>query len=223
VKGEFQAAAGMGTLLCIGAHADDLEIGIGGTVLQLVARQAVKRIEWVVLSATGERKDEARRSAARFLQGCPESRLFVERFRDGFFPFDGAALKEYMEALKQQVDPDVVFTHRRDDRHQDHRTVSDLTWNSFRDHTILEYEIPKYDGDLGRPNLYVPLSDSDRRTKVDYLMESFASQRTRVWFTRETFDALMRLRGMECNAPSGYAEAVHAHKLVWTIGGEHGA
>jgi len=205
-------------MLCLGAHADDIEIGAGATVARLAATHPGMRVVWVVFSAHGPRADEARASARRFLGGEVVAEVRVERFRDGFFPYDGARLKEYFERLKAEVDPDLVFTHRLADRHQDHRTVSELTWNTWRDHVVLEYEIPKVEGDLGQPNLYVPLSDRERSDKVERLWDAFESQRTRRWFRPETFNALMRIRGLECNAESGYAEAFHAHKMAWSIG-----
>jgi LmbE family N-acetylglucosaminyl deacetylase len=202
-------------VLCLGAHSDDIEIGCGGTVLALIAQVPCVEVAWVVLSGTGPRAEEARRSAALFLHGALKANVAVRDFRDGFFPYEGGRLKEYFEELKGAPGPDVIFTHHRADRHQDHRLVSDLTWNTFRDHLILEYEIPKYDGDLGRPNCYVPLDDAHCRTKVRHLLDAFPSQRDRRWFTEETFRALLRLRGVECASPTGYAEAFHAHK--WTL------
>jgi len=201
------------TVLCIGAHSDDLEIGCAGTLLRLLAERPRVSVHWVVLSANAARAREARRSAARLLRGARASHLRIESFRDGFLPYEGAAVKEVFEDLKPIV-PDLVFTHWRHDDHQDHRLISQLTWNTFRDHTVLEYEIPKYDGDLGHPNVFVPLPPAVRRRKLRLLMSGFASQRNKRWFTEATFDALMKLRGIECAAPEGYAEAFHARKLV---------
>jgi LmbE family N-acetylglucosaminyl deacetylase len=202
------------TILCLGAHSDDIEIGCGGTLLRLLAERRRVRVHWVVLSASPPRAREARRSAARVLRGAAAAHIRVEGFRDGFLPYEGAAVKEVFEALKTTVAPDLVFSHWRDDVHQDHRLVAELTWNTFRDHTILEYEIPKYDGDLGRPNLFVPLPAGIRRRKVRLLMSAFPSQRRKRWFSAATFDALMRLRGIECAAAEGYAEAFHVRKAV---------
>ena len=202
------------TVLCLGAHCDDIEIGCGGTLLRLARACPELRVHWVVFSSTPERGREARAAADRFLEGVAHADVRLEDFRNGYFPFVGAEIKDYFERLKDECQPDLVLTHYRHDRHQDHRTLSDLAWNSFRDHLVLEYEIPKYDGDMGQPNLFVPLTDAERTRKNDILMECFASQRGRPWFARETFDGLMRLRGMECNAPGGYAEAFHARKLV---------
>jgi LmbE family N-acetylglucosaminyl deacetylase len=204
-------------VLLLGAHADDIEIGCGGTILSWLAAGVPLDVTWVVFSATGERAEEARRSAAAFLRGAPSTRVEVHGFRDGFFPYE-AGVKEAFEALKARVDPDVVFTHHRHDRHQDHRTVSDLTWNTFRAHAILEYEIPKYDGDLGAPNVFVPLVRELCEAKVRLLVEHFPSQAMRPWFAPETFFALARLRGVEAGAPTGLAEAFYARKLTLALG-----
>lgn len=200
-------------VLCLGAHADDIEIGCGGTVLHLVAARPQALFHWVVFSAAAEREREARRSASLFLSSPCRHHVVVKQFRDGFFPYVGAEIKEYFEELKQQVSPDVIFTHYRGDRHQDHRVVSDLTWNTFRDHLILEYEIPKYDGDLGSPNCFVPLDEAVCRMKTEYLVATFKSQLGKRWFSAETFHGLSRIRGIEGGAPTGYAEAFYAHKL----------
>jgi LmbE family N-acetylglucosaminyl deacetylase len=211
-------------VLCLGAHSDDIEIGCGGTVLRLAASVPGAEFTWIVLSGAGARAHEARRGAALFLRAAACSRVVVKDFRDGFFPYVGASIKEYFEQLKLEPAPDVIFTHYRGDRHQDHRLVSELTWSTFRDHLILEYEIPKYDGDLGAPNCYVPLDDATCREKTSHLLDVFATQRERPWFTEETFRGLMRLRGVECGAPAGYAEAFYAHKLVLGAGrGDRGA
>jgi LmbE family N-acetylglucosaminyl deacetylase len=201
-------------VLAIGAHADDIEIGCGGTLLRLVAEHPKLSVDWVVLSGLGERAGEAADSAAAFLQGAAETRVTVERFRDGFFPYLGGAVKEFFEQLKSRVAPDLVLTHRLEDRHQDHRLVAELTWNTFRDHLVLEYEIPKYEGDLGQPNLFVPLAPDLCERKVELLRKCFPSQAGRAWFGDDTFMALLRLRGVESGAPSRYAEAFHARKLV---------
>jgi LmbE family N-acetylglucosaminyl deacetylase len=202
------------TLLCLGAHCDDIEIGCGGTVLSLLEQAPETTVWWIVLSSDERRAEEARRAAACFLEGAGERHVHVKAFRNGYFPFVGDEIKDYVETLKRDVAPDLVLTHYRHDRHQDHRLVSDLTWNTFRDHLILEYEIPKYDGDIGQPNTFVPVTEDQRDAKVHYIMDCFESQRGRQWFTPETLHALMRLRGIECNAPSGYAEAFHARKVT---------
>src|SRR5580658_9319757 len=182
------------TVLCLGAHSDDIEIGCGGTILKLKAQFQRLRVHWVVLSASGTRRDEAARAAELFTAGS-EKKIVLKEFRDGFLPFSGGAVKEFFEELKGQLQPDLIFSHWSGDAHQDHRIVSDLTWNTFRDHLILEYEIPKYDGDMGRPNMFVPLDASLYQQKVDFLFQAFESQRSKRWFERETFLSLMRLRG----------------------------
>jgi LmbE family N-acetylglucosaminyl deacetylase len=202
--------------LCLGAHSDDIEIGCSGALMTLMASRPVD-VAWIVLSATGVRADEARASAGALLDGAAGARIDIHAFRDGFFPYIGAEIKETFEALKSSVSPDIVFTHCRNDLHQDHRLVSELTWNTFRDHLILEYEIPKYDGDLGRPNVFVPLAPEVCDRKIDNLMTRFASQQGKRWFRRDLFVGLLRLRGMEANAPSGFAEAFYARKVV--VGG----
>jgi LmbE family N-acetylglucosaminyl deacetylase len=200
-------------VLCLGCHSDDIEIGCGGTVLRLAEQYPRCEFHWVVFSATGVREAEAQRAAELFagprLRG-PQ----LKKFRDGFMPFVGAEVKAVFEKLKA-ISPDLVLTHNRKDAHQDHRLIAELSWNTFRDHLILEYEIPKYDGDLGQPGVFVPLTDDICKRKVGYLMEAFQSQRPKRWFEENTFLSLMRLRGMECNAPSGYAEAFYCRKMVF--------
>ena len=202
------------SVLCLGAHCDDIEIGAGATILKLVAAQPALRVHWVVFSSTDERAAEARASAGDFLAGAAAADVQIQTFSDRFFPAEGQAIKQCFEELKARVTPDLVLTHYRDDRHQDHRLISDLTWNTFRDHLVLEYEIPKYDGDLGQPNCFVPVDDQQRAFKVDALLRRYASQRPKEWFTAETFNALMRIRGVECRSRTGYAEAFHARKIV---------
>jgi LmbE family N-acetylglucosaminyl deacetylase len=201
-------------LLCIGAHSDDLEIGCAGTVLTWLGAHPAVEITWVVLSAGAERGEEARRSAKRLLKGAARSRFMLGEFRDGFFPAQYAEVKEFFERLKSNADPDVILTHHLRDRHQDHRLAAELTWNTWRDHLILEYEIPKFEGDLGQPNTYVPVSARMARRKIMHLEQHFASQRSRSWFREENFLALMRVRGVECRSGSGFAEAFHAQKMV---------
>lgn len=200
-------------VLCIGCHSDDIEIGCGGTLLRLAEQYGACQFHWAVLSAIGVREDEARRGASLFAGPRLKSSLF-KSFQDGFMPFDGAKVKAVFEEELKQLSPDIVFTHNRNDAHQDHRLISELTWNTFRDHFILEYEIPKYDGDSGQPSVFVPLKREMCENKVRYIIDVFASQHTKRWFEESTFMALMRLRGMECNAPSGYAEAFYCRKLV---------
>jgi LmbE family N-acetylglucosaminyl deacetylase len=204
-------------LVCFGAHSDDIEIGCGGLILQLLRHHRSVDVDWVVLSAEGRREEEARRSAALFLRGARHRRVMISKFRDGFFPHEGAAIKEIFEHLKAGPSPDIVLTHYRSDRHQDHRVLSDLAWNTFRDHLVLEYEIPKYDGDLGVPNCFMPLDRKTSRQKVKLLQKAFGTQRSKHWFHDETFLGLMRLRGMECRAPHGYAEAFYARKVVLNL------
>jgi LmbE family N-acetylglucosaminyl deacetylase len=202
------------SVLCLGAHSDDIEIGAGAMLLSMLERGILLDVYWCVLSGTDEREREATVSANDFLSGAESSRIEVLSFDDGFFPEQGRAIKSWFEDLKARVDPDLILTHRGDDAHQDHRQVSRLTWNTFRDHCILEYEIPKWDGDIGQPNLYVPVSASALKRKVDLLMSHFGSQRSKQWFDAETFMGLARLRGMECRAPERYAEAFFGRKLV---------
>ena len=201
------------TVLCFGAHSDDIEIGCGGTLLYFKRAFPRLRFHWVVLSAPGTRGSEATKAAELFASGS-EKEIVLREFRDGFLPYGACEVKEFFEEMKGQVNPDLIFTHWQGDAHQDHRLLSDLTWNTFRNHLILEYEVPKYDGDMGRPNLFVPLDAPLYENKVNYLFEAFVSQRAKPWFDRETFLGLMRIRGMECNAPSGYAEAFHCRKVV---------
>ena len=201
-------------ILCLGAHSDDIEIGCGGTLLQMQCDGIRINVTWVVFSASGKRADEARVAAGLFTADCG-AEVILHEFRDGFLSYSGTQVKEYFEELKQKVQPDLIFTHWKDDAHQDHRLVSSVTWNTFRNHLILEYEIPKYDGDIGRPNVFVPLEAESYRGKVDHLFQAFESQRSKAWFDREMFTGLMRIRGMESNSPSGYAEAFHSRKLIF--------
>ncbi len=198
-------------LLFLGAHSDDIEIGCGGTVLSLSKASSSLDILWVVFSAKGKRRQEARSSAQCFLGSAEQSKVVIKSFRESYFPGEYARIKEFVETLKAFT-PDAIFTHFRDDRHQDHRVLSDLTWNTFRNHLIFEYEIPKYDGDLGQPNVFVPLEPELARAKARTLCEEFQSQGQRHWFSTETFLGLMRLRGIEC--ASQFAEGFHCRKIV---------
>lgn len=200
-------------VLCLGAHSDDIEIGCGGTVLKLVREHKTIEFDWVVLSAIGKRKKEATDSAGAFLTGAARRTVVVKAFRDGYFPYDGGEIKDYFEALKCEVEPDLIFTHHRFDLHQDHRLISELTWNTFRDHVILEYEIPKYDGDLVTPNVFVDLDEAVARQKIRNILKYFTSQSQNRWFTEDAFRAILRLRGIESNSPTGYAEGFHGRKL----------
>lgn len=201
-------------ILCLGAHSDDIEIGCGGTILRLAEEYPACAFHWVVLSAIGVREAEAQHAAALFAGPTRLRGPLFKSFQDGFMPFVGAEVKAVFEDLKQTISPDLIFTPNRKDGHQDHRLIAELTWNTFRDHLILEYEIPKYDGDLGQPSVFVPLKAEICQDKVRYIMETFHSQHTKRWFQDTTFFSLLRLRGMECNAPSGYAEAFYCRKLV---------
>ena len=207
------------SVLAIGAHSDDIEIGCGGTVLSLARSWPETRVHWLVLAAHGDRIDEARASAEAFLAGLREPTVEILSRRDGYMPYEASEVKDTFEALKARIGPDLVLTHTRDDLHQDHRLVCDLTWNTFRDHLVLEYEIPKYDGDLGRPNTYVALDDDVVARKLELLDAHFGSQRSKDWFDDGVFRGLMRLRGMECRSPSGYAEAFTVRKLSIRVGG----
>jgi LmbE family N-acetylglucosaminyl deacetylase len=201
------------SVLCLGAHSDDIEIGAGGTILNWIEQGVRLDVHWCVLSAVGPRAAEAEASASAFLDGAAAARIEIGQFRDGFFPYQGADIKEWMEDLKCRTSPDIIFTHRRNDAHQDHREVSQLTWNCFRNHLILEYEIPKWDGDLGRPNLYCELTESALNRKIELLLTAFSSQRSKDWFNGDSFRALAQLRGIECRASHGYAEAFVARKI----------
>jgi LmbE family N-acetylglucosaminyl deacetylase len=203
------------TILCLGAHADDIEIGCGGTLLRLLAESPTIEVCWVVFGAAGERAREAEFSAGLFLAKAAARRVIVRSFRDSFFPYEGPAIKEALHEIARDVQPDLVFTHRLEDRHQDHRLLAELTWNALRNHVILEYEIPKYEGDLGHPNLYVPLDEATCRAKIETTHRTFATQHSKPWFTPDSLWGLLRLRGLECNSPSRYAEAFTCRKLVW--------
>lgn len=200
-------------ILCLGAHSDDIEIGCGGTMLTLASRMEVE-VYWVVFSADRIRQREAKESANLFLQQAKGKTVVVKNFKMSFFPFVGDQIKRYFEELKQKCSPDLILTHYRHDLHQDHQIISNLTWNSFRNHLILEYEIPKYDGDLGTPNFFVPLSETIRKKKIEYILNSFKTQAEKHWFTESTFSSILRLRGIESNAPGGYAEAFYSRKIV---------
>jgi len=202
-------------VLCVGAHSDDIEIGCGGAILSIAKQYPGALFHWVVFSAIGVRETEARAAASAFVASAALQEPLFKTFRDGFLPYSGAEVKDVFEGLKQSVDPDLIFTTSRDDAHQDHRLVGELTWNTFRDHMILEYEIPKYDGDLGRPGVFWRLDTDVASRKVRSIMDNFRSQHTKRWFEESTFLSLMRLRGMECNSPSGYAEAFYARKVAF--------
>jgi LmbE family N-acetylglucosaminyl deacetylase len=202
------------SILCIGAHSDDIEIGVGGTIIDWIATGLVLDVHWCVLSAAGMRGEEAKASARAFLEGASSVTLHLAEFRDSYFPYEGSAIKEWMAEMSKQINPDVIFTHRSTDAHQDHREISQITSNLFRDHLILEYEIPKWDGDLERSNIYMPLTENAMERKIELLLNHFGSQRSKDWFDGETFRGLARLRGLECRAPGRYAEAFSVKKLT---------
>jgi len=206
------------SILCLGAHSDDLEIGCGGTLLEILARRPGIDVHWVVFSTSGRRAQEASASAERFLALAGRQRVMLLDYRDTFFPAAYESIKEYFEQIKCDIAPDFVFTHRREDMHQDHRVIAELTWCAFRDHVIMEYEIPKFEGDLGTPNVFVPIEEAICRRKIDTIMECFSSQHPKQWFSADTYWALLRLRGVECNSATRFAEAFHCRKLRvnWT-------
>lgn len=200
-------------ILALGAHCDDIDIGCGGSTLSLLERYRAD-VTWVVFGSSPAREREFRASAARFLRGAASTRLIVHKYRDGFFPAQYAAIKESFEALKAEPAPDLVFTHHRADLHQDHRVIAELTWNTFRDHLILAYEIPKYEGDLTTPSTYVSLTPRQVEQKIKILWKSYPTQHAKRWFTADTFRGLMRLRGIESAGDSGWAEGFHAAKML---------
>lgn len=200
-------------ILCLGAHCDDIEIGVGGTLLKLFQEYNIEHVTWLVFASNEIRKTEAIKSAEQFLSNAPNKKIIVNSYRDGFLPFQGAEIKEYFEEIKKEITPDIIFTHYRNDRHQDHRLISDLTWNTWRSELILEYEVPKYDGDLGTPNFYVALDEECIKKRNNILLDTFKSQSTKHWFDDATFSALPRLRGMEC--ATNYAEAFYVRKIIF--------
>jgi LmbE family N-acetylglucosaminyl deacetylase len=201
-------------ILCLGAHSDDIEIGCGGTVLKMLSEYNNIDIHWVVFSADKKRSAEAQKSAKLFLANAGQKKIVVKNFRESFFPYVGVEIKDYFEKLKPEVAPDIIFTPYRNDLHQDHRLISELTWNTFRNQLIIEYEIIKYDGDLGIPNFFVHLDEAICQKKVDIIMQSFKSQKSRDWFTEDAFSSILRIRGIESKAPDKYAEAFYCRKLV---------
>lgn len=208
------AGEGARRVLCLGAHADDIEIGCGGTILRLCAERRDLEVHWVVFSSSAARAAEAHASAVAFLEGV-RSTVVVRDHKDGYLPWAGAAIKEELEALKKELAPDLIFTHQRHDLHQDHRLVSELTWNTWRNHFILEYEIPKFDGDFGSPNFFSPLPTATLERKISLVVRHFASQAGKQWFTPDLFRAVARIRGMECAAPEALAEAFYCRKAVF--------
>ncbi len=200
-------------VLCLGAHCDDIEIGCAGTLMTIQERFQAATFEWVVFTTEDQREQESRKAAAAIHRGHAPAKVEILNFRTSYLPYQGTEIKDHFELIKQRIQPQVILTHCLEDRHQDHRLIAELTWNTFRNHLVLQYEIPKYEGDLGHPNLFVPLSDSIVARKLDMLISCFPSQESRAWFSRDLFQAHLRLRGMECNAPSGHAEAFHARKI----------
>jgi LmbE family N-acetylglucosaminyl deacetylase len=212
--GLCDAKSGIRNVLCLGAHCDDIEIGCGGTILRLIKENRRLNFYWVVFSSNPSRKREALAAARLFLGPAVRSRIVIRSFRDSFFPYEGKAIKEFLESIRKRFQPDLIFSHFRHDLHQDHRVVSELTWNAFRNHLILEYEIPKYDGDLGSPNFFVDLDEAVCERKIRNIMASFRSQSGKQWFTDDTFRALLRIRGVESNAEGKYAEGFYCRKAV---------
>ena len=201
-------------ILCLGAHCDDIEIGCGGTLLNMITRLSKVDIFWIVFSSNSARREEALSSANKFIKRAYKKHIKIEDFRDGFFPYTGIEIKEYFEKLKNTFSPDMIFTHYKEDLHQDHRMISELTWNTFRDHFILEYEIPKYDGDIGAPNFFVPLEPSICRMKIKNILASFKTQREKHWLKEDLLYSMLRIRGMECVSPTKYAESFYCRKML---------
>ena len=201
-------------ILCLGAHCDDIEIGCGGALLKLIHTMKDVHVYWVVFSSDARREKEALQSANDFLKTVKKKKIVIKRFRNSFFPYCGAEIKEYFEQLRKEFSPDIIFTHFRNDLHQDHRLISELTWNTYRNHLILEYEIPKYDGDLGSPNFFVQFDEAISLQKIEKVMKYFKSQLDKAWFTKDTFLSILRLRGVESNAPEKYAEGFYCRKII---------
>ena len=201
-------------ILCLGAHSDDIEIGCGGTILRLLSEYDNFEVHWVVFGSSGRRDGEATESANRFLADANQKHIIIKDFKDSFFPYIGGEIKEFFEELKTKISPDIIFTHYRHDLHQDHRLISELTWNTWRNHLILEYEVIKYDGDLGAPNFFVYLDAEQCEKKVKFIMDSFKSQKSRDWFTEDSFFSMLRIRGIESKAPDKYAEAFYCRKMA---------
>ncbi len=202
-------------VLCLGAHCDDIEIGCGGTILRLVESLEDIIVYWIVFSSDELRSQEAVRSARDFLKYSKMNNIIIKSFKDGFLPFFGIDIKEYFDNIKKEFSPDIIFTHHRDDLHQDHRLISEMTWNTFRDNFILEYEVPKYEGDLGHPNFFVNLDDIVCKNKIQHIINNFKTQSEKYWFREETFMAMLTLRGVESKSPTKYAEAFHCRKIIF--------
>jgi len=214
LKIQFFNGRGNPKILCLGAHPDDIEIGCGGAILKLITETPNIQFYWVVFSGNKERTKEARQSANLFLREAFSKTIKVQQYRESYFPFIGTEIKDFFEEIKKEFSPDLIFTHYTNDAHQDHRLLANLTWNTFRNHFILEYEIPKYDGDLGTPNLYFHLDECVVRKKVGFICDTFKSQKGKGWFSEETFKSILRIRGIESNSPSKYSEAFYCRKIV---------
>jgi len=202
-------------ILCLGAHSDDIEIGCGGTILRILQEFDNICVKWIVFSALNDRKTEAVQSAKNFLNNVKKQNVIIKDYKENYFPFIGDKIKDYYDEIKYNFNPDIIFTHYKNDAHQDHKIISDITWNTFRNHMILEYEIPKYDGDFGSPNLFIKLPENVCQKKINYIMNNFKTQKRKNWFTDDTFWALLRLRGMEAKSPSKYAEAFYCKKIIF--------
>lgn len=201
-------------ILCLGAHPDDIEIGCGGSILRIIKERSEAQFYWVVFSGNPKRAKEAHQSANMFLIDIKSKKIYIQNHRESYFPFEGIQIKDHFEKIKKEFSPDLIFTHYKNDAHQDHRLISNLTWNTFRDHLILEYEIPKYDGDLGIPNLFIDLDKNDVKRKINFIFEIFKSQSKKQWFDKETFRSILRIRGIESNSPTKYSEAFYCRKIV---------
>lgn len=206
------------SILCLGAHSDDIEIGAGGTILHMISGGALLDVHWCVMSSSNDRAMEAHASAQEFLAGASSANIEIAQFEDSYFPSQTRELKTWLNALRDRVAPDIIFTHARHDAHQDHREINQLTTNVFRDHLVLEYEIPKWDGDLTERNVYVSLTAEIMQRKTELLLKHFGTQRSKDWFDADTFRGLARLRGIECRAQSGFAEAFTTRKLMIGMG-----
>jgi LmbE family N-acetylglucosaminyl deacetylase len=200
-------------VLCVGAHCDDIEIGCGGTLLSLGKSHTDLKITCAIFSGNDDRQREARKSLESLFSAAADLQIVFHDFADGRLPFVGEAVKNAMEDIRGNIDPDLIFTHWEGDRHQDHRFLSEVTWNTFRDHLIMEFEIPKYDGDFGSPGVFCPLDKDTAERKVDHLMRAYRSQASKDWFTPDLFMSVLRIRGMEARADSGFAEGFYCRKL----------
>lgn len=202
------------SLLLLGAHCDDIEIGCGGTLLKLLDEYEISEIKWIIFTSDETRKKEAFNSAKQFLESIDAADVLIMDYKDGYLPSLWSEIKDEFEKIKESYDPDIIFTHYRNDLHQDHRTINELTWNTFRNHLILEYEISKYDGDLGNPNCFVSLTENQIERKKQIIMDSFESQLGKHWLDETLLKSMMRIRGVECASETNYAEAFYNRKMV---------